>query len=611
MRWWLMLWIGVGVFWGVNVKAAELNYIYIEANEGNSSGGHGAVQLGNDVFHYQYVDEGLIRLIKHSADDFEFNYRIVENRGLHIQTLQISEDRYAQLRHFFKQQYAIQNQQFALKNDTQRNHRLLRLLRNPVLKHESTWSVPGASLFYTLSDFLPFNPFAQPLQHSDVGVTFELGVIDLNVLIRQVITEIEQLKPDLKNTVNPLQADQFPARPYSFASRYSDLLTGLLAVYAVQHQLPLQQSLIDTKQFGFTPLTATERKILTLWQEQLKNSIIDLLRRTRPDWGYAVFINYARWLAVERSLKTGYWQVMNTFEPDAISTEQPVHSDYEHLSPIIHELKAQLESMRVQWAEFSISESGYSRLEYQFNRYQEWFRAYEDQIPPRLHSETLLPQARLSLPLIIKPQINAQQLAVAEQISEQSQQQIENQLQTLYAYHLLTRNCVTEIWRVFDQLEFSSAQEAILDQSVASALAFIPKASQWSIQQQRTVKQIDLPSFRRQQLDRMYDQEGLAPVFFRENNTFSATRYYRNPKDSFFIFFTDQTLILRPVYGAFNILASLGQILFGGFNWPQDQGYHLQAGLKGILMSVPELFFVNLRKGSYPYISHQDIIPVD
>jgi hypothetical protein len=35
---------------------------------------------------------------------------------------------------------------------------------------------------------------------------------------------------------------------------------------------------------------------------------------------------------------------------------------------------------------------------------------------------------------------------------------------------------------------------------------------------------------------------------------------------------------------------------------PFDDGENLHAGAVGLLMSVPELLFINIRKGSYPYL---------
>ena len=34
--------------------AAHFNYLYIEASEGNSSGGHTAIQFDDEIYHYQH-----------------------------------------------------------------------------------------------------------------------------------------------------------------------------------------------------------------------------------------------------------------------------------------------------------------------------------------------------------------------------------------------------------------------------------------------------------------------------------------------------------------------------------------------------------------------------
>ena len=36
--------------------AATFDYLYIESNEGGSSGGHAAVRLGDDTWHFQYAE---------------------------------------------------------------------------------------------------------------------------------------------------------------------------------------------------------------------------------------------------------------------------------------------------------------------------------------------------------------------------------------------------------------------------------------------------------------------------------------------------------------------------------------------------------------------------
>ena len=41
---------------------ATLDYLYIEANEGGSSGGHVALGIGDDVYHFQHDTGGVLAL---------------------------------------------------------------------------------------------------------------------------------------------------------------------------------------------------------------------------------------------------------------------------------------------------------------------------------------------------------------------------------------------------------------------------------------------------------------------------------------------------------------------------------------------------------------------
>ena len=116
-----------------------------------------------------------------------------------------------------------------------------------------------------------------------------------------------------------------------------------------------------------------------------------------------------------------------------------------------------------------------------------------------------------------------------------------------------------------------------------------------------------LPSFRLMKLNEFETEENDLLVYLRENNTLSSSLYNHNPDDSFFIFFTDNELLLRPVFGAFNTLAGLGQSILGLFTWPFDSGNMLSSGSSGVLMSVPELLFINMRKGSFRYLPYSHL----
>ena len=111
----------------------------------------------------------------------------------------------------------------------------------------------------------------------------------------------------------------------------------------------------------------------------------------------------------------------------------------------------------------------------------------------------------------------------------------------------------------------------------------------------------EIPSLRMTQMAAMYARENRARVYLRESNTLTSSVYRANPRDSFFLFFTDDVVLPRPLYGALNLVAGLGQAVLGLLRLPFEGPDEVVAGAKGAFFSLPELFFVNLRKGSLDY----------
>jgi hypothetical protein len=54
------------------------------------------------------------------------------------------------------------------------------------------------------------------------------------------------------------------------------------------------------------------------------------------------------------------------------------------------------------------------------------------------------------------------------------------------------------------------------------------------------------------------------------------------------------------VAGIFNLATGIGAAGVGILTAPFDHGRRFLRGVRGATMSVPELFFFNIRKGSYP-----------
>ena len=60
--------------------------------------------------------------------------------------------------------------------------------------------------------------------------------------------------------------------------------------------------------------------------------------------------------------------------------------------------------------------------------------------------------------------------------------------------------------------------------------------------------------------------------------------------------------VLRSVFGAVNLGAGLLRSLLGLVALPLDGGRGLRSGLSSVLFSLPELAFLNIRKGYNDYV---------
>ena len=106
------------------------------------------------------------------------------------------------------------------------------------------------------------------------------------------------------------------------------------------------------------------------------------------------------------------------------------------------------------------------------------------------------------------------------------------------------------------------------------------------------------PNYRSRMIVKKYGGKGLI-TYLREFNPLTSTIYRPNPVDTSFLLFTDDVFLPRPVYGGINALYALGNMALGVFKLPFDKGQGLRKGLWGVIYSFPELFWSNIRKGSF------------
>jgi hypothetical protein len=629
----------------VTALAASFEYLYLEASEGNSSGGHSAIQFGDEIYHFQHHDSGLIRLLKQDKQEFHFLYRFLQNRRIHVSKIKVSEAVFNQLGDYFKLQFLAQNQQFKQLGDIHKDRVFLRRLLYKSSADDAFFDADFSSVLRLDAVGLFYNgqELADPKKARHItdvnGVESQSSAL-IKILRKkigqhygqdylkyrrdQITSRIKALAPDHRPT-EPLilSQDNFPPALHSFAASYTDYLTGLAAIKVLMEAPSLQP---DAFFITHESVTWEEKKVLASLRDQLALSLLKSVDSGRPDWGYAVLVNLARLIAVDQSLASGLWVFIDDFSMDSewLSADQfSQHIEQMHIQ--INDAQDNLiQTRKAMLKNDEITEAGYSMLEMSANRYFELLKG-KQQKPVRYLGEKELPTKSIGLPDWLVPTLTQQQLTTALTELNDYENKLFQELEGHYQYDLITRNCVTQLFRTID-LALLEQNKMGVDQSkkvewlgnestkqlggnISAAYNFIPFMSFQSVQEHYRVTQSTVfGSYRDQQLEKLYSQNNGVMVALRESNVFSSTFYSYNADDAFFVFFTDENLLLRPVFGLFNTVAGMGQSLLGLLSWPFDAGQNLKSGATGVLMSLPELLFFNMRKGSYPYLSYNRFV---
>lgn len=623
-------------------SAASFEYLYVEANEGNSSGGHSALQLGDEIFHYQHHDSGFIRLLKENRQDFHFQYRFLQNRRIHLSQVEVSDETFLRLRDHFKLQFLAQDQQFKQLHSLHKDRALLHGLLNrqdAVVGTDSAsiLRLNAAGLFYAEGelDRQQKDEYiglvnVKPSQSSSLlgmlrrKIEQHYGQDYLSRRSEQITAQIRSLTPsDWPLEQSMLAVDKFPPAIESFAERYTDHLSGLVAIKVLMEERMLRSDAFLPTQEAVIP---EEKEALERLRDQLMLSLVKSIHSRRPDWGYAVLVNIARLVAIDMTLQLDQWVFVDDFGMDSewISADELAQYAESMQIQIDDALSNWMQMRKVLLSPGDLTEANYSKLEMSANRYFELLKgAWQPAI--RVVGEKALPTKSIAVPDWVVPELTQQQLTLALSALNSYEAKFRQELAGYYQYDLITRNCVTELFRTIDRallplspadVDSSKQPKYIMEESIrrlgghiSTAYNFIPFVSFQSVQAQyRVMNNVILDSYRDQQLKKQLIQNDRLTVSLRESNTLTSTLYSYHPGDAFFVFFTDGNAVLRPIAGLFNTAAGIGQSVLGLLTWPLDGGKNFKSGATGILMSMPELLFFNIRKGSYKYLSYNQFV---
>ncbi len=571
-----------------------IDYLYVDASEGSSSGGHVGVRVGEDVFHFEHRAPGILVLRRETFDEFRRYYTRIENRSIEVTRIPVSEEAHRRLRDRLGRLHLVQRERLGVLDTLRMESRILEEMRRGAL------GIDGAGLFVAGDgdDGGASDPALLALRQRVVDAYGpEFLAKRMDALRRRLGT----LDPDPEGSGTiEMAGEEIPPPTYPVAHRYRDTLTALTALEVLAAARLLAPDAVIATASEELRLRGPEAAIVTAMSDALGRSLVRLLDSRRPDWGFPLLVGMARLAALERTRASGRWVFLDGFAPDSERIERTRVAERPALVAVmLGDARAALGQARERLVARvqpggAFAEQAFAEVESAGNRFAETWRARHEGHGLRVTASALLPRRRGSRPAVLAPPpaTLAARLASA---AERERAHVRD-LRRLHRYDLVTRNCVSELLHELDRALSVPPVES------RSAIDLVPALSTLAVRERYGPSTVAwIPSRRLTDLARLYETENGLRIFLRESNTITSTLYRRNPRDSVFLFFTDDVVVARPLFGAVNLIAGVGASVVGLATLPFDGGVMLRSGARGVVFSLPELFFQNIRKGSFEY----------
>src|SRR5262245_10609770 len=564
-----MTWLRAGVLLASLLVAApawagtpRLEYIYADANEGGASGGHAGLRFGDQVFHFEYVSP-LVQMRRDAFDALRFRYTILDNRSLSLQRLAVTPETYRHLLDAFTQRYFDQEHRLRTQRGLTADRRLLETLlaRRRGQAGDRPLTVDGAGYFFEAARLDAPAPAVG--EGSPAVAALRARVVEAHGA--GVIGSLEAGVTEALLTLDPAQE--------GLADRYRNGVTALLALDVLREARPLRPAVLMD---GGLVLDEADLDMLDPLARALEASLVRLVRSSRPDWGFPLLVGMARLAALEESRRLGRWVFLDVFPAEAaVVSVEAVRRRAQVTGALLDEARRDFAAARVRLAPRAeadglFPELAFATLEQAGNRLIEIAGALEGARAMRLPFGLGVPARRARLDDLPDPLAASDALVRALEQARVREDAHAALLEARDGYNVVTRNCVTEIFRTIEAGLLAAeppgttareASERRLGGHVAldGTLNFIPATSSESVKAAYTVAEnAEIPSYRLAALAAMYSRDNLVQVYLRESNTLTSTLYVPHPEDSAFLFFTDDALPVRPLLGAANLVTGLG-----------------------------------------------------
>jgi len=617
------------------------DFLYVVANEGGSSGGHAAVRFGPYTFHFQRTEDRLLRLQRDDSDRFVYQYAYLENRDVHVHHVATDPQTRRMLLDSFNRRYLVQSERVDLASRLRQDVELLAAVANDACN--ATGSVPidapkiaAAGYFFDRVGASPSPPTVERPRPAGTGGLARLrasiarahGSDFLADRVASLVGNVDRANLAAREDAIDVDFTRDLVGAPTVAQDFVDGLAELAALRAITADRPLREGTYAAPVGRAFRLQPAELAGLRAYGEALADGLVDLVASKRPGRGYPLLVGLARLLAIERSLATGSLVFLDDYPDDVQALDGGlVAGRLERHPRLLEDAAAELAAARTRLTDpSSLSERDYAAVEVAANRLYELKRSVAgDRL--RVARDPMLPHRGASIELGASASDaettarrcgdpadeGALRLRVAVAQAKARSAAYDEALQAEYGYHLLRRNCVTEIFRTIDE----TWPDAPVRESTArlggyvdpdAGLHFVPFLAARAVAAAYAPgSEATIASYRNLRLRRMYDAQSLPVVYLREVNTLTSSVYEREPDESLFVLYADAPVALRPLFGGFNLATGVLHTVAGLVRLPFEGPTALLAGLRGVVFSVPELAFVQLRRGTRAYVDAAEI----
>lgn len=598
--------------------SGRIEYWTVAPNEGQSVGGHAALRLGDLVHHLEHRGDGLIVDRREPVSEFERRYRFLGNRDIEVLRLALPRAAEDRLRRTLEQRYHARRSRLAM----------LAGLEAEAAWLDRTLESGHAMILAPGLGILETGPAHCGGERGGGAASLrarierELGAGRLDARLASARGAMHRARDRLM-TASPAPSlrpkGELEARAGAAGGavrRLAEAVQTVVALEAIRdcrgpaavRIAPLASEASRVHDQG-EQLAATQRE----WRaarESLTRAIARLVESRRTDPGLALILAWSRLCALDAAIESGRWRVLDPYaEAEAPIDLRSASVSADHLAARVDLARRRLE---LRAADFAGSpgrplEQRLERLEASRHALEHALRGERHRPPARLADATGSVSERYAAAgyeLPWAPGQTLQRLAARRDAAAARARTARLELEAELGYRLFTRNCVTELLDVLDgalaadpgTAGFGEARQRDLE----APTSFIPVvAGRIVARHAPLVDRRRLPGLRALEVERARGLHGRGWVAVRESNTLTSHSYRPHPEDSIFLFFSDGPVWLRPLAGLGNLLSGLGGAGAGLLSAPVDGGRRLVRGLEGMAMSVPELFFFSVRKGSY------------